>query len=112
MIEAEVQRVLRNWFRKRGYSVLENVKLEGGNRIDFVAKSERDEWFVEVKGDYDKNVAQYSVNFDTGMGQLLKGITRLDGQTKYAIGIPISRTERGERLSYRRILQVCEITGF
>jgi len=104
MVEAEVQRVLRGWFRDRKYSVQGEVELEGGNRIDLVAKSEGEEWFVEVKGDYDNNVAQYSVNFDTGMGQLLKGMARLDDQTKYAIGIPISRTERGERLSYRLVL--------
>ncbi len=103
MIEVKVQKVLRSWFETRGYSVRENVELEGGNSIDLVA-SEREEWFVEVKGDYDANVAQYNVNFDTGMGQLLKGITRLDNRTKYAIGIPISRTERGERLSYRLVL--------
>jgi hypothetical protein len=44
------------------------------------------------------------VNFDTAVGQLLKGISRLDARTKYAIAIPFSRTERGERLSYRSIL--------
>ena len=53
---------------------------------------------------YDKNSAQYNVNFDTGMGQLLKSVTRSDGRMRYGIAIPFSRTERREILSYRRIL--------
>jgi hypothetical protein len=104
MVEREVERVLERWFRGRGYSVQKDMTLEGGNEVDLVAKSAREEWFVEIKGDYDASTAQYNVNFDTGMGQLLKGITRLDDHTRYAIGIPISRAERGERLSYRLVL--------
>ena len=104
MKEAEVQQILRGWFQNRGYLVLEDAESEGGNKIDLVAKSEHEDWLVEIKGDYDRSTAQYNVNFDTGMGQLLKSITRLDSRTKYAIGIPISRTEQGEKLSYRLIL--------
>ncbi len=33
--------------------------------------------------DYDRNIAQYNVNFDTGMGQILKSITTLNEETKY-----------------------------
>jgi len=76
------------------------VDIGSGNKIDLVAKSEHEEWFVEAKGDYDSNSAQYTVNFDTGIGQLLKSISRLDKETKYAIAIPMDRTERGEKLSY------------
>ena len=104
MKEAEVQRILSRWFRNQGYLVEESVKLGGGNRVDLAARSRQGDWFVEVKGDYDVNTAQYNVNFDTGVGQLIKGITRLDDRTKYAIGIPFSRTDRGEKLSYRLIL--------
>ena len=104
MEEAEVERILSSWFQSQGYSVVMNIEVGGGNRLDLAAKSEHEDWFVEVKGDYDANTAQYSVNFDTGMGQLVRSITRLDDRTKYAIGIPFSRTERGEKLSYRLIL--------
>ena len=104
MREVDVQRVLSGWFRHQGYSVFENTELESGNRIDLVAKSENEDWFVEIKGDRDRSTAQFNEAFDSGMGQLLKSIIRLDARTKYAIGIPISRAERGEKLSYRRIL--------
>lgn len=104
MKEAEVQRILCRWFQSQGYSVFENIKVGGGNRLDLAAESEHEDWFVEVKGDYDASTAQYSVNFNTGMGQLLRSITKLDDRTKYAMGIPFSRTERGEKLSYRLIL--------
>jgi len=73
--------------------------------VDLVATKENEKWIIEVKGDYDRNTAQYNVNFDTGMGQLLKSITIIDDKTKYAICIPFSRTERGEKLSYRLILK-------
>jgi len=113
MREDEVQEVLNHWFQQRGYSVRENVAINSGNKIDLVAKSEHEEWFVEAKGDYDRNSAQYTVNFDTGIGQLLKSISRLDEQTKYAIAIPMGRTERGEKLSYRRILpKYCRSLAF
>lgn len=104
MKEHKVQEVLIEWLQRQGYSVAENVDTGSGNKIDLVAKSEHVEWLVEAKGDYDKKTAQYIVNFDTGIGQLLKSISRLDERTKYAIAIPISRTERGEKLSYRQIL--------
>ena len=104
MTETEVQYTLRDWFRQHGYSVSENVSFEDGSKIDLWAKSESEEWLVEIKGDYDRRAAQYIVNFDTGMGQVLKNISRIDNRVKYAIAIPFSRTERGEKLSYRRIL--------
>jgi len=104
MKEFEVVQTLRKWFEHQGYTVAENIKVWAGNRLDLAAKSEQDDWYVEVKGDYDANAAQYNVNFDTGMGQLLKSITLLNGRAKYAVGIPFSRTERGEKLSYSRIL--------
>lgn len=68
-----------------------------------VAQSKDEEWFVETKGNY-STTASYQIDFDTGMGQLLKSITRLDDKTKYAIGIPFSSTERLEKFSYRLIL--------
>ena len=74
------------------------------NKIDVVAKKGSECWVIEVKGDYDKNTAQYNVNFDTGIGQISKSITKIDSNTKYAMSIPISRTERREKLSYRLIL--------
>lgn len=40
----------------------------------------------------------------TQVGQLLTNIATWENKTKYAIGIPFSRTERGEKLSYRLIL--------
>ena len=104
MNESEVQEILCEYFQKLGYSVSTNERLSGGNRIDIVAKSAKEEWYIEVKGDYEKRVEQYGTNFDTGMGQLLKSIVCIGDRIKYAIGIPISTTERGERLSYRLIL--------
>lgn len=104
MRENEVQIILSEWFRNNGYEVTEEAEWEAGNRIDLLAKSEKDIWIVEVKGDFDADTAQYQVNFDTGMGQLLKSITQLDGRTNYAIGIPFSRTEERQALSYRLIL--------
>jgi len=84
--------------------VSENTYSGTESRIDVMAKKDMEQWIIEVKGDYDKSTAQYNVNFDTGMGQILKSIIRIDNNTKYAICIPFSRTEHGERLSYRRIL--------
>ena len=104
MKESEVREALRLWFRARGYTLTEDALTSSGNKIDLVAESGHEVWYVEAKGDYDASAAQYNVNFDTGMGQLLKSITRLDDHTKYAIAIPFSRTERHEKLSYRRIL--------
>ena len=105
MKEKEVQKVLKEWFENKGFKVIENVKVNYENSVDLVATKENEKWIIEVKGDYDRNTAQYNVNFDTGMGQLLKSITIIDDKTKYAICIPFSRTERGEKLSYRLILK-------
>ncbi len=105
MKEKEVQKVLKEWFENKGFKVIENVKVNSENCVDLVATKENEKWIIEVKGDYDRNTAQYNVNFDTGMGQLLKSITIIDDKTKYAICIPFSRTERGEKLSYRLILK-------
>ena len=104
MNENKVKEILCDWFKGHGYSIFFDIKSESGNKIDLLAKSKYEEWFVEIKGDYDKETAQYQTNFETGMGQLLKSITRLDDKTKYAIGIPFSRTERLEKFSYRLIL--------
>ena len=105
MKEKEVQKVLKEWFENKGFKVIENVKVNSENCVDLVATKENEKWIIEVKGDYDRNTAQYNVNFDTDMGQLLKSITIIDDKTKYAICIPFSRTERGEKLSYRLILK-------
>jgi len=105
MKEKDVQKVLKGWFENKGFKVIENVKVNYENSVDLVATKENEKWIIEVKGDYDRNTAQYNVNFDTGMGQLLKSITIIDDKTKYAICIPFSRTERGEKLSYRLILK-------
>jgi len=102
--EVKVQNILCCWFKHQGYSVECCEELESGNKIDLRAKSGCEEWLVEVKGDYDRKVSQYQTNFDTGMGQLLKSITRLDDRIKYAIAIPINSTERKEKFSYRLIL--------
>jgi hypothetical protein len=101
--EDEVKENISNWFKSHSYSVFCDVKSESGNKIDLLAKSKDEEWFVETKGDYSRTES-YQVDFDTGMGQLLKSITRLDGKTKYAIAIPFSSTERQDRFSYRLIL--------
>lgn len=105
MNEIHTQRTLKNWFEKRGFETLGNVKINSENNVDLVAKKGNEKWIIEVKGDYDRNTAQYNVNFDTGMGQILKSITKLNNETKFAICIPFSRTERGEKLSYRLILK-------
>lgn len=105
MNEAMVQRILKSWFEKRGFETLENVQINSENKVDLIAKKGNEEWITEAKGDYDRNTAQYNVNFDTGMGQVLKSITKLNNETRYAICIPFSRTERGEKLSYRLILK-------
>jgi hypothetical protein len=105
MNEADVQRILKKWFEIKGFETIENVPLNSENNVDLIAKQGNEKWIIEVKGDYDRNTAQYNVNFDTGMGQILKSITAINDKTKYAICIPFSRTERGERLSYRLILK-------
>jgi len=104
MNEATVQRVLTNWFEERGFEALDSSGGDSESKVDLVVKKGKEKWIVEVKGDYDRQTAQYSVNFDTGMGQILKSLTSLGNETKYAICVPFTRTERGERLSYRLIL--------
>ncbi|MCK4232927.1 hypothetical protein KAX75_00740 [candidate division WOR-3 bacterium] len=105
MNEGMVKNILSQWFEERGFETQENVQINSENKVDLIAKKENVEWIVEVKGDYDAHTEQYTVNFDTGMGQSLKSISKLDNETKYAICIPFSRTERGEKLSYRLILK-------
>jgi len=78
--------------------------MPSGNNIDVVADKDGDMWLVEVKGDYNKNTAQYNVNFDTALGQIIKSVMIADKEIKYGICIPFSRTERMENLSYRLIL--------
>ena len=105
MKEVLTQRILKKWFEKKGFKTYENVKINSENKVDLIAKKQDEEWIIEVKGDYDSRTEQYSVNFDTGMGQILKSITRLNEHINYAICIPFSRTERSEKLSYRLILK-------
>lgn len=105
MNEVDACWIIKDWFEKRGFEALENVKINSENKVDLIAKKGDEEWIIEVKGDYDKRTEQYYVNFDTGMGQILKSITKQDDKTRYAICIPFSRTERGEKLSYRLILK-------
>jgi hypothetical protein len=100
---AQVQLIIAEYFRKRGYNVQENT-IFSNVEVDVVAQKDSERWIIEVKGDYDRKVEQYTVNFDTGMGQILKSASEVNENTKYGICIPFSRTERGERLSYRLIL--------
>ena len=107
MKESHVKDILKKWLKDGGYEVLdsdENSQIDSEVKVDLIAKKGDEYWIIEAKGDYDRNTSQYNVNFDTGMGQLLKSISKLDSKTKYAIAIPFSRTERGEKLSYRLIL--------
>lgn len=104
MTEPEVEATIAGWFQEQGYSVTRSALSEAGVRVDLIAVSKAHEWRVEAKGDYDKEPAQYTVNFDTAVGQLLKSMTRRDERTKYGLAMPISRTERRERLSYRNVL--------
>jgi len=83
MNEADVQRILKKWFEIKGFETIENVQLNSENSVDLIAKQGNKKWIIEVKGDYDRNIAQYNVNFDTGMGQILKSITTLNEETKY-----------------------------
>ncbi len=103
MQENEVQEILVEWFENREYDVSEEIRGPAGNRVDIVARKEEEKWIVEVKGDYN-DPAQYYVNFNTVVGQLLRSITSIQPQIHYAIAIPFSRTERGETASYRSIL--------
>lgn len=68
-----------------------------------MARKNQEQWIVEVKGDYDRSTAQYNVNFDTGIGQLVKSISVVNENINYAICIPLSRTEQGRQY----ILQAC-----
>lgn len=104
MYESEAQELLASWFKRQGYKVETDVEAAAGNRVDMVAIKGKEKWIVEVKGDYDRNTAQYNVNFDTGVGQIIKSITEIDDNILYGICIPFSRTERRERLSYRLVL--------
>ncbi len=105
MNEAQTQKILKRWFGGRGFKTIENIQIISGNNVDLIAKKESEKWIIEVKGDYDRDTAQYNTNFDTGMGQILKSINILNGKTNYAICIPFSRAERGEKLSYRLALK-------
>ncbi|MHC1610868.1 MAG: hypothetical protein ACXQTW_04610 [Candidatus Methanospirareceae archaeon] len=105
MREEEVQEIIKNWLKRSRFEVSENLRINSGNKVDLMAKKGNEEWIIEVKGDYDRNTAQYNVNFDTGMGQILKSITTLNNEIRYAICIPFTRTERGGKLSYRLILK-------
>jgi len=104
LYESEAQELLASWFKRQGYKVETDVEAAAGNRVDMVAIKGKEKWIVEVKGDYDRNTAQYNVNFDTGVGQIIKSITEIDDNILYGICIPFSRTERRERLSYRLVL--------
>lgn len=104
MQEIEVEAIVINWFKQRGYTVEKEFLGAGGNKIDVMARKNQEKWIIEVKGDYDKNTAQYNVNFDTGVGQLIKSISVINGNMNYAICIPFTRTEQWEKLSYRLIL--------
>jgi len=110
MRESEAQKALINWFRSQGYTVETNVGSVAGNKIDIIATKGKKKWIVEVKGDYDKNTAQYNVNFDTAIGQIVKSVTQIKDNILYGICIPFSRTERMEKLSYRLILPKYEKT--
>ncbi|MQY58450.1 MAG: hypothetical protein GH144_02405 [Clostridia bacterium] len=104
MQEFKVERIIKEWFKKRGYIVEEEFLGPGGNKIDMRARKNQEQWIVEAKGDYDRNTAQYQVNFDTGIGQLVKSISTVNENISYAICIPFTRTEQHKRLSYRLIL--------
>jgi len=104
MKEFEVENAVMDWFKKRGYTVEREFLGPGGNKIDMRARKNQEQWIVEAKGDYDKNTAQYNVNFDTGIGQLIKSISTVNENVNYAICIPFTKTEQREKLSYRLIL--------
>lgn len=104
MRESEVETIIINWFENRGYTVEQEFLGPGGNKIDVMARKNQEQWIIEVKGDYDKNTAQYNVNFDTGIGQLIKSISVINKNMNYAICIPFTRTEQHKHLSYRLIL--------
>ena len=104
MQEIEVEAIVINWFKQRGYTVEKEFLGAGGNKIDVMARKNQEQWIVEVKGDYDRSTAQYNVNFDTGIGQLVKSISVVNENINYAICIPLSRTEQGRQLSYRLVL--------
>ncbi|MDH5743165.1 MAG: hypothetical protein OEZ52_06450 [Candidatus Aminicenantes bacterium] len=94
MNEAHVQDILVSWLRKNGYGVRADFVMPSGNKIDVVADKDGDMWLVEVKGDYDKNTAQYNVNFDTALGQIIKSVMIVDKEIKYGICIPFSDMNR------------------
>ena len=104
MEEPEVEQTVMDWFRKKGYMVEKEFLAAGGNKIDIRARKNQEQWIVEVKGDYDRSTAQYNVNFDTGIGQLVKSISVVNKNINYAICIPFSRTEQRRQLSYRLVL--------
>lgn len=101
MREKKAQKLMMKYLKKKGYNAAEKKKLISGN-VDIFAEKDEEQWVIEVKGDYDKSSAQYNVNFQTLIGQISKHQT--NEKRKYGIVIPITRTENGETLSYRRIL--------
>lgn len=104
MEEPEVEETLLDWFKKRGYMVEKQFLATGSNKVDIRAIKNQEQWLVEVKGDYDGSPAQYNVNFDTGIGQLIKSISVVNKNVNYATCIPFTRTEQCKQLSYRLIL--------
>jgi hypothetical protein len=62
--------------------------------VDVVAQKDSERWIIKVKGDYDRGVEQYTVNFDTGMGQILKNASEVNENTKYGTAFLLAEQKR------------------
>ncbi|MEE8168787.1 MAG: hypothetical protein V3T58_07960 [Candidatus Hydrothermarchaeales archaeon] len=99
--ESEVEDLLVEWFKNKGYKVITQCvddpnKFDGITKckthsiwgIDVVAQKKRDLWIIEVKGEDKGRSASGSVNFASGLGQLLSYMTKFDDNIHYGLAIP------------------------
>ncbi len=99
--ESVVEGLLVDWFKNKGYKVITQC-VDDPNKfdditkckthtiwgIDIVAQKEEDLWIIEVKGEDIGGSASGSVNFASGLGQLMSYMTEFDDNIHYGLAIP------------------------
>jgi len=99
--EHQVQKIVCKWLRDQGYIVIENCtddpnifdditkcRTSKTFGIDIVAQKSSEKWIIQVKGETKGGTAAGEVDFYTGIGQLLRYMTKINEKTHYALAIP------------------------
>ncbi len=99
--EERIQETIANWFRQKGYFVVEKcvddpLQVKDIRKcrtstvfgIDIVAQKEGQIWIVEVKGETRGGTASGDVDFYSCLGQLLRHMKLFTPDVHYGIGIP------------------------